>query len=325
MRIEMWADVVCPWAYIGKRRLEKALASWDGAEAEVVWRPFRIDPTAPAEATPAAGILAEPGAGEAPRQSAPGLSPVENQERVAEAAAAEGIGPRWGAAWRASSQDAHRLLHLAGEHGGAPLQGAVAEAVMRAHFVEALDISDHDVLARVARRAGFAEGGDLLASGAGADEVTELLLRGKATGVTTSPTLVVNGQALTGARHPQAITDFLHLAARHTPRELPAEVERLRLAEALLDGGDPLGALTLLRPLLEEHGTDRGVRLLAARAWFHSAQLRRAEEALRALAAEAPDDSYVQLLLGRVLQRQGREREATAHLRVAAAMNPDYG
>ncbi|WP_405676963.1 DsbA family protein [Streptomyces sp. NBC_01511] len=52
MRIEIWADVVCAWAFIGKRRLEKALAGPAGTGAEVVWRPFRIDPTRPTRRFP---------------------------------------------------------------------------------------------------------------------------------------------------------------------------------------------------------------------------------------------------------------------------------
>ena len=48
MRIEIWSDVVCPWCYIGKRRLERAIAS-TGLEPEIVWRSFQLDPSAPDE------------------------------------------------------------------------------------------------------------------------------------------------------------------------------------------------------------------------------------------------------------------------------------
>ncbi|HEX5542923.1 MAG TPA: DsbA family oxidoreductase [Micromonospora sp.] len=324
MQIEVWADVVCAWAYIGKRRLERALAAFD-APAEVVWRPFRIDPAAPVPADPMAETLQDPMVNEALRECAPELTPAENRVRVAQIATEEGLGPRWGAAWRANSHEAHRLLALAYESGGARLQDAVVEGVLRAHFIDGLDISSSAVLHRLAAEAGFADGGDLLDTGAGEELVRELALRGRAMGVASSPTLVVNGIALRGAQLPEAIQVFLHNAAGRTPRPVPEEVERLRLAESLLDLGDPLGALTLLRPLLKEHGDDRGVRLLAARSYFHSAQLNRARQVLESLAVETPDDSYVQLLLGRVLQRQGHHEQAAAHLRVAAAMTPVYG
>ncbi|RJL30067.1 DsbA family protein [Bailinhaonella thermotolerans] len=324
MRIEIWADMACAWAYIGKRRLEKALRAWDVEPVEVVWRPFRIDPTAPAPGVPMEGLLRDPLVDDALRACAPGLSPAANRARVSEIAAAEGIEPWTGSAWRASTHDAHRLAALAYEHGGAALQDAVVEEVLRAGFTEGLDLSRPEVLAAVAERAGFAAGAALLAAGGAGHLVRELLLTGKAMGVATSPTLVVNGRALAGAQAPETIREFLDDASRHVTRDLPAEVERFRRAESLLGRRDPLGALTLLRPLLDEHGEDRGLRLLAARAYYASAQLGRAAATLEGLVAENPDDSFARHLLGRTLQRQGRAAEAAPHLAMAAAMDPEY-
>lgn len=321
MRIEIWADVVCPWAYIGKRRLERALA---GEGAEVVWRPYRIDPSAPAESVPLEDALAEPGAEEMLSACAPGLTPQDNRDRVALIAAEEGLGPSWGAAWRADTADAHRLIALAFEEGGAELQDAVVEGVLRAHFVEARNIGSGEVLADVAREAGFSAGPRLLEEGAGGELVRELLLTGKAMGVKTSPTFVVRGRALAGAQSSEAIAEFVRYAERQEVRELPEEVERLRRAESLLELRDPLGALVLLRPLLESQGEDRGVRSLAARAYFASAQLGRATRELERLVAENPDDSYARHLLGRTLQRRGLDGEAAAHLSLASVMTPGY-
>ncbi|GAB2954374.1 hypothetical protein GCM10027280_48460 [Micromonospora polyrhachis] len=322
MRIEIWADVVCGWAYIGKRRLEKALESWDGDDAvEVVWRPYRIDPTAPDQAEPMDEILRDPIVDAALRQCAPGLSPAENQVRVSQVAAAVGLGPRWGAAWRANSHHAHRLLTLAYAEAGAAVQDAVAERLLRAHFIEARDISDRTVLDQIAVDAGFSAGVRLLAGSAGEELLRDQLLHGRAMGV-TSPTFVVGDRRLAGAQAPEAIREFL--AAGHAESTLPTEVRRLRHAEALLDRRDPLGALTLLAPLLADHGDDPNVRLLAARAYFASAQLGRAEQLLRILVDRSPGDAYVRHLLGRTLQRQGRATQAAAHLRLTAAMSPDY-
>jgi predicted DsbA family dithiol-disulfide isomerase len=319
MRIEIWADVVCGWAYIGKRRVEKAL---DGLDVEVVWRPFRIDPTAPAKAEPYEEAMADPMADAALRRCAPGLTPGENRVRMSLIAAEEGLGRPWGPAWRASSHDAHRLIALALEHGGPALQDAVAERVMKAHFVDGLDISDRATLHRLAAEAGFAGGGALLDAGAGDALVRELLLKGKAMGVSTSPTIVAGADALAGAQPPEVIRDFV-LGARPA-RRLPEEVERYRHAESLLDQRDPLGALTLLEPLLDAHGDDRNVLLLAGRCYYLSAQLGRARATLERLVAAAPDDAYARHLLGRTLQRQGRDAEAAPHLRMAAAMAPEY-
>jgi predicted DsbA family dithiol-disulfide isomerase len=354
MRIEIWADMVCAWAYIGKRRLEKALASPDGRSAteggrrpaeagrpasraggghsqvrdgepvEVVWRPFRMDPSAPVPATPRAELLRDPLADAALRACAPGLTPSENLVRISEVAAAEGLGPTWGAAWRSDSHDAHRLLFLAERHGGAVLQDAVAEGVLRAYFVEGLDLGRSDVLAQVASEAGFEGAGALLAGGAGDREVKELVLVGRARGIGTSPTIVVNGQALAGAQSPETIAAFLRDAGELTVRELPAEIERFRQSESLMDQRDPLGALTLLEPLRAEHGDDRNVVMLAARAYFASAQLGKARAALEGLVESDPSDSYARLLLGRTLHRQGLADEAATHLRLAETMTPDY-
>ncbi|MFI7611536.1 DsbA family protein [Nonomuraea terrae] len=320
MMIEIWADVVCGWAHIGKRRMEKALASWGGEPIEVVWRPYQTDPMAPVHSEPLEQALRDPIADGALRACVPGLSPAESRARAADAAAAEGLGPRWGAEWRPNTVRAHQLIALAYEKGGAELQGRVVERVLNAHFVQVRDIGDPAVLSEIAAAEGLAD--DL--AGTGPEAVRELLLTGKAKGVRTSPTIVANDLALEGAQPPEAIREFLQDASRHTPRRLPAEVVRLRHAESLLDQRDPLGALTLLRPLLDEHGADRGVRMLAARAYFASAQLNRARTALETLVAESPDDSYARHLLGRTLQRQGRHDEAASHLTLAAAMTPDY-
>ncbi len=317
MRLEIWADVVCPWAYIGKRRVERALAA-RGEPVDVVWRPYRIDPTAPVRARPLDELLRDPFVDGALQACAPHLTPARNRVRVAEVAAAEGFS-RWGAAWHVSSHDAHRLLYLAEREGGSALQNAVAEEVMRAHFVEAQDIGGAEVLAGSAERAGFADGGRLLWAGEGDRQVRELLLRGRARGVRTSPTLLVGDLALEGARHPAEIAAFLERAGERPVRSLPAEVERLRLAEALAEQ-DPLGALTLLEPLLAEHGGDRGVRLVAARARLRSAQVGRARRDLEALAEEAPDDAYVRLLLASALSRSGEPEAAAVHRRLAEAL-----
>ncbi len=305
--------------------MEKALADPKLADigAEVVWRPFRIDPTTPDQAIPLEEAWRDPMVDATLRQCAPGLSPAENRIRISRIAADEGLGPQWGAAWRASSRDAHRLLHLAEAYGGSALQNEVAERVMKAHFIDGDDISDRRRLKAVAVSSGFSAGAELLDTDAGDREARELLLIGKARGVATSPTMVVGDRALAGAQPPEAIVDFL--AGGDRSREMPEEVRRLHWAESLLDQYDPLGALALLKPLLDEHADDLNVRRLAARGYFHSAQLTRACDVLEQLIVDAPDDSYARLMLGHTLQRLGKEGEAGLHLKMAAAMTPEFG
>lgn len=214
-------------------------------------------------------------------------------------------------------RDALRLLVLAEEHGGATLQNRVAEELLASH-----DLRDRAELAAVAARAGFAEGGALLASDSGEKRLRELLLIGKARGIGVSPTLAVGDQHLEFALSPTTIADFLVSCAVVKP--LPAEVRRLRWAEALVGRNDPLGALVLLEPLLADFGDDPNIRRVAASAYFGSAQLGRAEAVLEAMLAEHPDDSYARVLLGKTLKRRGRGAEAETHLRMAAAMTPEY-
>ncbi|MCO1575926.1 tetratricopeptide repeat protein [Crossiella sp. SN42] len=102
-------------------------------------------------------------------------------------------------------------------------------------------------------------------------------------------------------------------------------LENYRWAESLLAQGDPLGALQVLAPMLGEDA-EFSVRLLAARAYYHSAQLGRAERLLTELTEADPTDHYVRFLLGRTLERAGRRPESVPHFRLAAALSPsqDY-
>lgn len=95
-----------------------------------------------------------------------------------------------------------------------------------------------------------------------------------------------------------------------------------RRAESLLGSRRPLDALQALKPVLEAEPDKPSVQLLAGRAYFHSAQLRRAEQAFNKLLEMDPTDDYARFILGRTLQRMNRLVEALAQLRMATAMNP---
>lgn len=84
----------------------------------------------------------------------------------------------------------------------------------------------------------------------------------------------------------------------------------------------PLDALKVLEPVLDADADKPSVQLLAGRAYFHSAQLRRAEHALGRVVELDPSDHYARFVLGKTLQRLGRLVEALAQLRMASAMNP---
>lgn len=95
------------------------------------------------------------------------------------------------------------------------------------------------------------------------------------------------------------------------------EYERGRL---FFDYGDYITAAKILEPVVEGAPNDVAPRLLLARAYYHSAQLRKAEQQLRLILDHDPGEHYAHLMLGRCLQRQSRHDEARPHLRIAQAM-----
>ncbi|MGW1676412.1 tetratricopeptide repeat protein [Saccharopolyspora sp. NPDC002376] len=100
-------------------------------------------------------------------------------------------------------------------------------------------------------------------------------------------------------------------------------VEAFRRAEELLGQRRPLEALRVLEPVLDVDPDKPSVQLLLGRAYYFSAQLRRAERAFLRVLDFDPSDHYARLVLGRTLQRQGRLHEARAQIRLAAMMYPD--
>ncbi len=151
MRIDIWSDVACPWCYIGKRRLEKALADFDHRdEVEIVWRSFQLDPGAPAQPDPnvsmAAALGRKYGGGEPAGQQM-----IDQMEAVA---AEEGLLFRLSAAQRASTVDAHRVLHLAREQS-AKMQDDLKEALLKAYFIDSENTADRETLLRIAGEVGL--------------------------------------------------------------------------------------------------------------------------------------------------------------------------
>jgi tetratricopeptide (TPR) repeat protein len=100
--------------------------------------------------------------------------------------------------------------------------------------------------------------------------------------------------------------------------------ERWERAQLLFEARDYIGAARLLAAVVEEAPEQTGPRLLLARSYYHSAQLRRAEEQLRLVIDRNPVEHYAHLMLGRALERQGRREEAKPWLRMAAALDGEF-
>lgn len=189
MRVEVWVDVLCPWGYIGKRRLERALARFDRrAEVEIVWRSLELDPDAPRGA---GGPLSDPrverGAGS--RRGA-----RRQFEVITYLGHQEGLELQLATAVPANSFDAHRLLHYAVEHGHGD---AMIEHLLHGCLIENVDVADPAALVSLGREAGLdsAELWAVLDSDAYAGSVLADRDLARERGVRGSPTFVVGGHA----------------------------------------------------------------------------------------------------------------------------------
>jgi predicted DsbA family dithiol-disulfide isomerase len=210
VRIDIWSDVVCPWCYIGKRRLESALAGFEHAdEVEVVWHSYQLDPGAPTEPNESVAEHLGRKYGGGP---AAGAQMIDRVEAVA---AEEGLVYRLHHAQRANTVDAHRLLHLALEESGPGAQDRLEEALLAAYFTEARNVADHDVLREVATGAGLdpARVDEVLGSDAYAAAVQADIDRAHAYGSSGVPFFVIDGRyGVSGAQPAEAFGEVLRRA-----------------------------------------------------------------------------------------------------------------
>ena len=192
--LDVWSDLVCPWCFIGKRRLEAALAEEPPGFVEVRWHAFQLQPEIPPE-----GVDAEPyfrakfGSAE---------QVAEMQRRVTTAAADDGLAFDFAAQRRApNTLLAHRAVKLAAD------PGAAIEALFRAHFEQGEDIGDRDTVLRLV-------GGldaEALDRGDGVDAVANDLEAAREIGIGGVPFFVAAGRvALSGAHEPELLRRLIH-------------------------------------------------------------------------------------------------------------------
>lgn len=147
MKVEIWSDIVCPFCYIGKRRFEKALASFSQKDkVEVVYRSFQLDP----DMKPEKGVSVNQYL--ATRKGIPPEQAKEMNEYVTGMAKAEGLVFDFDKAVITNTLQAHRLLQLAKTHG---LQLATKEKLMSAYFTEGKDVGDDAVLLELGQSVGL--------------------------------------------------------------------------------------------------------------------------------------------------------------------------
>jgi predicted DsbA family dithiol-disulfide isomerase len=201
--IEIWSDVVCPWCYIGKRRLDEALKGVDG-DVTVTFRSYELNAAPVPGAVPLIEALS----------AKFGPDAAQMVGNVAAVAAGDGLTLNFGQAIAANSFDAHRLIAWAADHGR---QLDMAEALHKAHFTDGADIGSHAALADVAAGLGLDRdaAAAYLAGTDGTDRVRKDLAEARELGITSVPTFVIAGKyAVSGAQDAATLRGALEEIAR---------------------------------------------------------------------------------------------------------------
>jgi predicted DsbA family dithiol-disulfide isomerase len=199
--IDVISDVICPWCFLGKRRLDKAISLLEGIKAEVYWRPFFLDPTIPAEGMSRRSYLENKFGAERAK--------TVNDPIIA-AGKSEDVPYRFDLITRTpNTMDAHRLIRWSHDGGK---QHDVAERLFMAYFNEGLDIGDRAVLMKIAGEAGMdpSEVSARLENGTDIDAVNAEVERAYRMGVTGVPCFIfAQKQGLMGAQPAEVLADAI--------------------------------------------------------------------------------------------------------------------
>ena len=203
LQIQIVSDLVCPWCYVGKRRLKRALAARPAVLAQVTWLPFQLSPDMPREGKDRQAHYATIFGAERARTIMDGMR---------QTGLADGLHFEAGPGARSpNTLSAHVLLYWAGEDEGVD-QDALAEKLFAAHHTHSEDLGDAAVLARIAGEVGMdpatVEAG--LRAGRDEDRVQALIENARQLGVSGVPFFIFNGQyAVSGAQSPEALIEVL--------------------------------------------------------------------------------------------------------------------
>lgn len=215
--VDVVSDVVCPWCFIGQRRLQKAIAA-SGVEVTVRWRPYQLDPSIPKEGRDRREYMLDKfGSEERIRDIHARIEPLGAAEGIAFAFDAIKVAP--------NTLDAHRLIRWAGAMGEA-VQNRLVERLFRINFEEGGDLGDPAVLVTAAGEAGMetAVVEALLPTDADAEAVRNEIATAARMGITGVPCfLLENKYAVMGAQEAEALADAIgQVAAAKARGELDA-------------------------------------------------------------------------------------------------------
>jgi predicted DsbA family dithiol-disulfide isomerase len=217
MDIDIFSDTICPWCFIGKRRLERALAERPQSDLTIHWRAFQLNPDMPAGGMDRSQYL------ELKFGGASNADAIYDQVRAA--GETEGIEFAFERMKRTPNTiDSHRLIRHAGQKAqqGQARQEAVVQALFDAYFLRAEDIGDPEVLAAAAAEAGLdgEETRAFLASDAEAEAVRAEDASARQAGISGVPCFIFNGQhALAGAHAPEVLHQLFDLANQEEAAE----------------------------------------------------------------------------------------------------------
>lgn len=205
MDIQVWSDVICPWCYIGKVRLEKALEVFDGA-VTVTYRAYQLDASPVPEPLPIKQVMAEKFGGPARAE--------QMFTQVASIGASEGLTLDFDRAIAANTFASHRLIAWAATQDR---QADMLDTLQRAHFTDGVDLGSLPALAAAAGSIGLdaAEALAHLESEAGTNAVRTDLDEARALGITSVPTFVIDGKYIVqGAQEPDTLLAALQEISR---------------------------------------------------------------------------------------------------------------
>ncbi|WP_309573338.1 DsbA family oxidoreductase, partial [Deinococcus sp.] len=204
LRVDIWSDIACPWCYIGKRRLESALADFpQAAQVEVVWHSFELDPGAPLD-TPLS--MAQLLAGKYGRSEDEARDMIDHMTTVA---GTDGLTYDLYGAHRTNTFLAHQLIHHAALHG---LQDVMKERLLRAYMTEREHVGELDTLVRLAQEVGLDAAGvrTALEAGTHAAAVRQDETQAHTLGISGVPFFVLGGKyGVSGAQSPEVLGSAL--------------------------------------------------------------------------------------------------------------------
>lgn len=202
MELDVVIDVVCPWCYVGKKQLDKALSQRPGVVTQVRWRPYQLASDTPKEGVDRAEHYARK-FGDSPQYRA-------SRDHLLKVGKELGIDFDFETDCRiANTLDAHRLIRWAMAPG---LQNEVAEGLMKAYFVDCAFLGDHALLVEVARTAGMDEElvKDLLNSDKDKDLIAAEVQQAHSMGIQGVPMFIFNGKSgVSGAQDSSVLVQVI--------------------------------------------------------------------------------------------------------------------